>query len=135
MMNENNIDEIIDIFKFNQCPLCLFHTVSVYPSPENELNYLTIANNGNTILYDASYSTDGSLNVFPKQIPNSLVTDGDVNVLTLKNNSCHDEARIVIGNTFTGHPECDGEYTAIGGQYVNDKLHGKMNFYIRDNRI
>ena len=31
-----------DIFKKIKCPLCLFHTVSVYPSPENELNLLLI---------------------------------------------------------------------------------------------
>ena len=42
MMKENNIDEIINIFKDNRCPLCLFHTVSVYPSPENDLNLLLI---------------------------------------------------------------------------------------------
>ena len=42
MMKENNIDEIINIFKINKCPLCLFHTVSVYPSPEKDLNLLLI---------------------------------------------------------------------------------------------
>ena len=42
MMKENKIDEIIHIFKKNKCPLCLFHTVSVYPSPENDLNLLLI---------------------------------------------------------------------------------------------
>ena len=42
MMKENNLDEIINIFKDNKCPLCLFHTVSVYPSPENDLNLLLI---------------------------------------------------------------------------------------------
>jgi len=42
MMQEKDIDEIINIFKDNKCPLCLFHTVSVYPSPENDLNLLLI---------------------------------------------------------------------------------------------
>ena len=42
MMKDENINQIVDIFKRIDSPLCLFHTVSVYPSPEDELNLLLI---------------------------------------------------------------------------------------------
>lgn len=42
MMREENINQIVDLFKRNNTPICLFHTVSVYPSPEDELNLLLI---------------------------------------------------------------------------------------------
>ena len=42
MMLENDIKSIIDIFKKEETPLCIFHTVSVYPSPEDNLNLLLI---------------------------------------------------------------------------------------------
>ena len=38
MMENKSVDNIIKIFKFYNTPLCLFHTVSMYPSPEDKLN-------------------------------------------------------------------------------------------------
>ena len=43
MMNIEDIDRIINIFNKFETPLCLFHTVSVYPCPEEELNLSLIA--------------------------------------------------------------------------------------------
>ena len=38
MMNQDDVEKIIKIFKEKDTPLCLFHTVSMYPSPEDKLN-------------------------------------------------------------------------------------------------
>ena len=63
-------------------------------------------------------------------IPNTLITDNETDVLTLKNTSCDKDARIVLGNTMTGHPDVSANYAAIGGEYAkaDDNKFGKMNF-------
>ena len=38
MMDLNDVENIIKIFSEHKTELCLFHTVSVYPSPEDSLN-------------------------------------------------------------------------------------------------
>ena len=38
MMEINEIDEAVEIFKKNNCEIMLFHTVSTYPAAEEELN-------------------------------------------------------------------------------------------------
>jgi predicted acyltransferase (DUF342 family) len=110
---------------------------SVLSNPANSLNYLTIFNNQNAIEYLPS-STSSSLTdlgIEATTIPNTLITDNETDVLTLKNTSCEKDARIVLGNTMTGHPDASANYAAIGGEYAkpDDNKYGKMNFYIRDN--
>ena len=38
MTNDDEIDKLVDIFKRNECELMLMHTVSTYPSLEEDLN-------------------------------------------------------------------------------------------------
>lgn len=38
MMNLNQIDTAVEIFKNSECPFVLMHTTSVYPCPESSLN-------------------------------------------------------------------------------------------------
>tara|TARA_Y100001978_G_scaffold203469_1_gene229598 strand:+ start:9445 stop:10323 length:879 start_codon:yes stop_codon:yes gene_type:complete len=38
MMEIPDIDKLVDIFKKNNCPLILMHTVSTYPASDNDLN-------------------------------------------------------------------------------------------------
>ena len=38
MMNIDQIDKLVEIFKLNKCPLILMHTVSTYPASEKDLN-------------------------------------------------------------------------------------------------
>ena len=115
------------------------HNSSVLSNPANSLNYLTIFNNQNAIEYlPTSTSTSSSLTnleIEATTIPNTLITDNKTDVLTLKNTSCNSDARIVLGNTCTGHPDASANYAAIGGEYAkpDDNKYGKMNFYIRDN--
>ncbi len=42
MSNYDDIDRAVDIFTKNNCPITLMHTVSTYPSKEEELNLLVI---------------------------------------------------------------------------------------------
>ena len=43
-----------------------------------------------------------------------------------------DDARIVMGNTYTGHPDCSGNYSAIGGEHDLSQTAGLLNFYVKD---
>ena len=38
MSNYKQIDEAVKIFNNSKCPFELMHSISAYPSPENELN-------------------------------------------------------------------------------------------------
>ena len=38
MMDIEQIDKLVEIFKLNKCPLILMHTVSTYPAAEKDLN-------------------------------------------------------------------------------------------------
>ena len=42
MTSIEEIENLVDVFKHHNCPLMLFHTVSTYPSLEEDLNLLTI---------------------------------------------------------------------------------------------
>lgn len=42
MATQDDIDKAVEIFKSNNCPVILLHTVSTYPSPEEDLNLLLI---------------------------------------------------------------------------------------------
>ena len=38
MSGYNEIDKAVDLFKASDCPFELMHSVSAYPSPEDQLN-------------------------------------------------------------------------------------------------
>ena len=42
-MEITEIDKLVDIFKKNECPLILMHTVSTYPASEEDLNLKCIS--------------------------------------------------------------------------------------------
>ena len=71
MMKENDIEMIIDIFKQEKTPLCIFHTVSVYPSPEEDLNLLLIKKLKDTYKIPVGYSGHES-SVMPSVIATTL---------------------------------------------------------------
>ncbi len=56
MMEIEQIDKLVEIFKTNNCPLTLMHTVSTYPSPEEDLNLLCIQTLANRYKLPVGYS-------------------------------------------------------------------------------
>lgn len=51
-----DVDRAVDIFKAAKCPFVLMHTVSTYPTPENDLNVMMIATLRQRYGCDVGYS-------------------------------------------------------------------------------